>query len=282
MTAKKHYRTIFVFARGMVMDITALSIEKLKDIMSDNAMPDNALLQSMATDSRKGVRNLYKRCVTQRQKYEVEKNRIDSLYEYESEYASKGYRLIAGVDEAGCGPLAGPVVAAAVILPERAYLPGLKDSKKLSATVRDSLFDAVKSVAISLAVGMASVEEIFELNIFHASLLAMCRAVDDLDCRPDFVLVDGLKTLDLPIPQLSLIKGDNLSASIAAASILAKVTRDRIMLDYHTEFPEYGFNRHKGYPTVEHLQALSVYGPCRIHRIDFKPVKEFGSVMSNT
>ena len=264
------------------MDISALSIAELKNILSDSAMPDNSLLEAMAKDNRKGVLKLYEQWIVQGQKHESEKHRIARLYEQESKCRSKGFRLIAGVDEAGRGPLAGPVMAAAVVLPERAYLPGLNDSKKLSAAVRDSLFEVIKVTAISWAVGMASVEEIFELNIFHASLLAMCRSVVGLERKPDFVLVDGLKTLDLPLPQLSLVKGDNLSASIAAASVLAKVTRDRIMLDYHNEFPQYGFNRHKGYPTVEHLQALASYGPCRIHRTDFKPVKEFGRVMSNT
>ena len=263
------------------MDISAFSIAQLKHILSDSVMPDNSLLEAMAKDNRKGVLRLYEQWIAQGQKHEDEKHRIARLYEQESKWQSKGFRLIAGVDEAGRGPLAGPVLAAAVVLPERAYLPGLNDSKKLSVSVRNSLFEVIKVTAISWAVGMASVEEIFELNIFHASLLAMRRSVVGLDGEPDFVLVDGPKTLDLPLPQLPLVKGDSLSASIAAASILAKVTRDRIMLDYHREFPEYGFDLHKGYPTAEHLQALAIYGPCRIHRRDFKPVKEFGRVMSN-
>ncbi|ACV62088.1 Ribonuclease H [Desulfofarcimen acetoxidans DSM 771] len=264
------------------MDISVLSINKLKSVLSDNSKPDESLLQAMSGDNRAGVRKLYEQWLLKRQKNEAEKSRIEKLYEQESKYRSKGFGLIAGVDEAGRGPLAGPVVAAAVILPENACLPGLNDSKKLPVSARERLFVAIKPIALSWAVGMASVEEICELNILQASLLAMCRSVDSLKVKPDFVLVDGPNGLNLPLPQYSLVKGDTLSASIASASILAKVTRDKIMLEYHDEFPEYGFDRHKGYPTVEHLRALTRYGPCRIHRRDFKPVKDFDQLLSNS
>jgi ribonuclease HII len=178
------------------------------------------------------------------------------------------------VDEAGRGPLAGPVVAAAVIFPGAVRLKDLNDSKKLTAAKRETLAGQIKESALSWAIGMSTVEEIYKDNIHQAGLTAMRRAVLGLKTKPGFVLVDGFKISGINLPQLPLIGGDGLSASIAAASILAKVERDRIMDNYDQIYPQYGFSHHKGYATPEHLSALKLYGPCPIHRAGFQPIKD--------
>ena len=185
-----------------------------------------------------------------------------------------GYKVIAGVDEAGRGPLAGPVVAAAVVLPENFDVPGINDSKKLSEKKREALFPVIKSRAIAFGIGMAEHEEIDRINILQASLLAMRRAVEALKILPDYLLIDGKFTIDSTIDQRSVIKGDALSLSIAAASILAKVSRDRMMVALDLRYPEYGFSRHKGYPTKAHKEAILTHGPCPIHRKSFRGVKD--------
>lgn len=181
--------------------------------------------------------------------------------------------LVAGVDEAGRGPLAGPVVAAAVILDDRVPIPGLADSKKLSALQRDRLHDAIRAHALCCSVAEASVEEIDRLNILQATLLAMRRAVEGLRLKPALVLVDGNRLPVLDVRAEAIVKGDAKVAAISAASILAKVTRDRQLLDHHAAFPQYGFDRHKGYGTADHLQALREHGPCPLHRRSFAPVQ---------
>lgn len=182
--------------------------------------------------------------------------------------------LIAGVDEAGRGPLAGDVVAAAVILEHSEPLKGLTDSKKLSPRQREKLFPLIQEKAIAYAIGRASVEEIDKLNILHASMLAMQRAVARLKIPPEFIYVDGNRYPELPCPARAVIKGDSRVASIAAASVLAKVTRDREMVALDAEFPGYGLAQHKGYPTQAHMEALETLGPTRIHRKSFGPVAE--------
>lgn len=182
-------------------------------------------------------------------------------------------KKIAGVDEVGRGPLAGDVVAAAVILPENHGLLGLTDSKKISEKKREVLFEQIKAVAISSAVARASVEEIDELNILHASLLAMKRAVEALNVTPDFVRVDGNKLPDWSYDSEAVVQGDLLCEEISAASILAKVTRDREMIELETLYPGYGLEKHKGYPTKMHIAALEKLGPSLIHRKSFGPVK---------
>ena len=180
--------------------------------------------------------------------------------------------LIAGVDEAGRGPLAGPVVAAAVILDEERPIPGLADSKKLSAARREALFDQIQERALATAIAVATVEEIDRLNIFQASLLAMQRAVAALTRRPAQVLVDGNACPALNVPVQAVVRGDALVPAISAASILAKVTRDRQMRALHAEHPLWGFDIHKGYPTARHLAALAQFGACPVHRRSFAPV----------
>lgn len=197
-----------------------------------------------------------------------------ALKDYERELRASGYRLIAGVDEAGRGALAGAVVAAAVILPHGTQIDGLADSKKLTAQKRENLLSQIRSLALGIGIGVVDEATIDRINILRASLLAMKWAVSSLGLSPHFLLIDGNHLPSLSIPSLALPKGESHSSSIAAASIVAKVTRDRLMAQYHDLFPEYHFNQHKGYGTVDHLQALREHGPCPIHRRTFKGVKE--------
>ena len=182
---------------------------------------------------------------------------------------SLGLRLICGLDEAGRGPLAGPVCAAAVILPEHLQIPGLNDSKKLTDKKRRELFPVIQEQAIAYGIGLASESEIDEINILQATFLAMRRALDQLTVRPEIALIDGNRETDFGLPVKTVVKGDSLSANIAAASILAKVTRDNIMVELAQQYPEYGFEIHKGYGTKAHYEALRTYGPCPIHRKTF-------------
>ena len=191
--------------------------------------------------------------------------------EYEKRIWAKG-RIPAGVDEAGRGPLAGPVVAAAVVLPDDCIIDGLDDSKKLSHSRRVTIYQEIRSIAICYAVGIVEPEEIDRVNILRAALLAMEISVKKLTTKPDYLLIDGNQKTSLLLMQETIVKGDSKSCSIAAASILAKVTRDSIMEEYHSIYPEYNFKSHKGYPTKEHYQALRDFGPCPIHRKTFRGV----------
>jgi ribonuclease HII len=194
------------------------------------------------------------------------------MWQIEQAVRQKGFSRIAGIDEAGRGPLAGPVVSAAVILPPGFSCPGITDSKKLSEKKRQHLFPKIMAQAMAVGVGMCDHREIDATNILAASLCSMKRAVMNLDRTPDFLLVDGRFTLDSDISQQAVVKGDSLSISIAAASIIAKVTRDRIMATLHQAYPQYLFIRHKGYPTAAHKQAIRHHGPCPVHRRTFKGV----------
>lgn len=189
--------------------------------------------------------------------------------EFEKEAAAKGYKAVCGVDEAGRGPLAGPVCAAAVILPENTIIEGVNDSKKLSEKKREALFDVIKEQALSYSIAFASVEEIEEMNILNATMLAMKRAVEGLDVKADYAMIDGNRLPNLDIDSEFIIKGDAKSMSIACASILAKVSRDRLLYKYAEEFPEYSFDKHKGYGTKVHVETLKKYGPCKYHRLSF-------------
>lgn len=191
-------------------------------------------------------------------------------YYYENEAEEQGYDIVCGTDEAGRGPLAGSVYAAAVILPRGVIIDGLNDSKKLTEKKREKLFDVIKAQAISYGIAYATASEIDELNILNASLLAMRRAIEMLDPQPKFILVDGNQTRGFTIPARAIIKGDSISPSIAAASILAKVSRDRSCLELDEKYPEYGFARHKGYPTKEHYEAIKKYGITPEHRRSFR------------
>jgi ribonuclease HII len=196
------------------------------------------------------------------------------MWEHEKETGARGYARIAGVDEAGRGPLAGPVVSAAVILPLDFAVEGITDSKKLSAAKRASLFERIYDQAISIGIGIVDPVEIDRINILQAALLSMVLAVERLSPRPDFLLIDGQFTIKNDLPQKAIIGGDGLSVSIASASIVAKVSRDRLMDRYHLDYPEFDFHVHKGYPTKAHREAIRKFGPSPIHRRSFKGVRE--------
>ncbi len=199
---------------------------------------------------------------------------MSDVWHYEKQAHRQGFSLVAGIDEAGRGPLAGPVVSAAVILPVACDIAGLDDSKKLSAVRREKLYDRLYGRATAVGIGIVDAPEIDRINILQAALLSMKMAVDNLVPPPDYLLIDGKFGIAADVAQQPIVKGDQLSASVAAASIVAKVTRDRLMLGCHRQFPQYGFDRHKGYPTRAHRQALGRFGCCVLHRRTFRGVRE--------
>lgn len=196
------------------------------------------------------------------------------IYQYDESLRKKGFSRIAGIDEAGRGTLAGPVVAAAVVLQEGIKIAGLRDSKKVPEKEREILFYKIQGSSTDIGIGIVGHEEIDKLNIIRATRLSMQLAVKDLSKPPDILIIDAVSLPSIPIKQLSPIKGESISASVAAASIIAKFVRDKIMIDYHRQYPKYNFKKHKGYSTTEHLEMLRLYGPCPIHR------KTFHGVMS--
>jgi len=197
------------------------------------------------------------------------------LYEFETKASHQGFNNIAGIDEAGRGPLAGPVVAAAVILLSKINIPELNDSKKLSPKKREELFPKIQEMSVAFSVAVIDQEVIDEINILQAARLAMKKAVETLKITPGLLLIDGNQKIDSNLNQWAIVKGDSRSLTIAAASVLAKVTRDRIMDDYHKLYPQYGFDRHKGYGTKLHRNLIQEHGPCPIHRKTFKGVSEY-------
>ncbi len=197
------------------------------------------------------------------------------LWFFEKEATQKGFKDIAGIDEAGRGPLAGPVVSAAVILPGDFPITGIADSKKLTPGKRNRLYEQIYTHAVSIGIGIVDAIEIDRINILQASLLSMAMAVENLVPRPGCLLIDGTFSIPSKLPQKPIAKGDNLSISIAAASIIAKVSRDRLMESYHSYYPQFDFPKHKGYPTKAHKQAIRTFGSCPIHRRSFKGVKEY-------
>jgi len=207
------------------------------------------------------------------EKLYTERIRIYNLYQYENRLKNEGYSLIAGIDEAGRGSLSGPVVAAAVILPCQLFIPDVKDSKKLTSQKRAKLYYSILNKARDIGIGIVEAEVIDRINIAQASFLAMKKAILDLKKAPDYLLVDGFKIPQINIFQLPLIKGEDKSMSIAAASIVAKVYRDNIMVEYDKKYPQYLFKKNKGYGTEEHLEALLKYGPSEIHRKSYRRVK---------
>ena len=191
------------------------------------------------------------------------------IYRYDQSLRRQGYPQVAGIDEAGRGPLAGPVVAAAVILKEGITVAGLRDSKKVPENERTSLFNSIQEIAVDIGIGIVGPEDIDRLNILRATRLSMEIAVANLSVTPDLLVIDALSLPSVPIRQRSPIKAESVSASVAAASIIAKYTRDKIMLEYHQHYPLYNFRKHKGYSTKEHMEMLQRYGPCPIHRRSF-------------
>ncbi len=257
-------------------ELLAQTLSELrKRFIDEQAAVPKGLLEALESDSRRGARVLAKSIRMRLRKSRAEGQRLRKLLQYETELWGQGFQLIAGVDEAGMAPLAGPVVAGAVILPLRYKLRGLDDSKKiLDQAKREEMAVQIKSDALCWATGRAEVEEIDELNIYHAGLLAMRRAVEGLHLKPDFVLVDARRIPQCPAPQRGIIRGDTLSASIAAASIIAKTTRDAHMRELDRQYPGYGLAAHKGYGTPAHLLALNTLGVLPIHRRSFAPVRQ--------
>ncbi|MBF2345458.1 ribonuclease HII [Listeria seeligeri] len=243
--------------------------KKLSQVTSEN----DSVFQLYLQDERKGVQKLL---ISLQKKWEKEAilvQKLTKMKHYENDLYQQGYKFIAGVDEVGRGPLAGPVVAAAVILPEDFSVVGINDSKQLSELKRETLFELIQQQAIAVGVGIIEHDVIDEVNIYEATKLAMRKALDELNPSPDFVLIDAMP-LKYTEAELSLIKGDTKSISIAAASIIAKVTRDRLMKDYDVAYPGYDFVNNMGYGTKNHLNGLDTIGVCPIHRLSFAPVKE--------
>jgi len=232
------------------------------------------LLEALERDDRRAARELARAIRGRREKNRSEGQRLRNLLRYEVELWEAGHLHVAGVDEAGMAPLAGPVVAAAVILPRNYKLRGIDDSKVLDAETRERMAHALKRDAVAWAVGVAEVEEIDRINIYHAGLLAMRRALLRLPSAPSFVLVDARRIPECPVPQRGIVHGDALSLTIAAASVIAKTTRDAHMAALDAQFPGYGFAAHKGYPTPQHETALRALGACPVHRRSFAPVRQ--------
>ena len=229
------------------------------------------LAEQYRSDERKEVQALIAGVYREQEKLQKELERLEGMKQFEKKYAD--YTAICGIDEAGRGPLAGPVVAGAVILPKDCSILYLNDSKQVSASRREELFEEIQEKAIASAVGIVSPQRIDEINILQATYEAMHQAVDGLKVTPDLLLVDAVTIPAMPMKQVGIIKGDAKSVSIAAASILAKVTRDRMMVEYDALYPEYGFASHKGYGSKMHIEAIREYGPCPIHRRTF--IKNF-------
>lgn len=228
----------------------------------------HALFSSYAEDERTGVKKLIARYKKKLEAYRKEMQRLEDMLVFERKYGVD-FHCICGIDEAGRGPFAGPVVAGAVVLPEGLKIEGLNDSKQVSQKRREELFEEIKEKAVSYGIGMSSPARIDEINILQATYEAMQHAVSDLQVVPDLLLNDAVTIPQIPIKQVGIIKGDGRSLSIAAASIMAKVTRDHLMTEYADLYPEYGFERNKGYGSAEHREALKKYGPCPIHRNSF-------------
>jgi ribonuclease HII len=236
--------------------------------------PTRTEWEALQSDARGGVQAIVKRIQEARKREASESRRLFERTRYERELWERGLVHVAGCDEAGMSPLAGPVVAAAVILRPDDRIRGVDDSKQLSPEQRETLAEEIRARAVSWAVGVVTHEEIDAINIYRAGLLAMRRALEGLTPRPDHVLLDARRVPEFAVPQTPIIKGDALSLTIGAASILAKTSRDRMMVELDARFPGYGFGLHKGYPVASHVDALRRLGPCEVHRKSFAPVRE--------
>lgn len=248
------------------------TIKEIKEQLAGIQRLDDPLLTELEQDSRSGVIQAIAKRKKEIQKRLDEDERLEGMLAYEKELYTQGIQLIAGVDEVGRGPLAGPVVAAAVILPKACKIPGLNDSKKIPKSKHKEIYEAVLQNAIAIGIGVKDNHVIDQVNIYEATKLAMMEAIGQLDPQPQHLLIDAMK-LDLPIPQTSIIKGDANSLSIAAASIVAKVTRDQMMEEFDCEYPGYDFTQNAGYGTANHLAGLHKLGVTPIHRRSFEPVK---------
>ncbi|MCR5757618.1 MAG: ribonuclease HII [Selenomonas sp.] len=254
-------------------ELKKYTIKQVEEIFAQGQVKKD-FLSACANDSRKAVGTLLRRY----QRQQADRERVSALYQYERQFWAQDYEVVAGVDEAGRGPLAGPVSVAAVILPHDLYLPKINDSKKISAKVREELYDEIMNKALAVKAVFIDAKTIDRVNIYQATINGMYESIFGLSPAPQAVLIDAVKLENLDVPSMSIIKGDAKSASIAAASIIAKVNRDRLMERYDQEYPQYGFAHHKGYGTTEHIAALRQYGPCPIHRQSFEPVRSLVDV----
>ena len=248
------------------------TIKEVKERLAMIDELDHPLFEELILDGRAGVKAAISKRKRELQKQVDEDLRLEKMLAYEKELYAQGIDLIAGVDEVGRGPLAGPVVAAAVILPENCKIPGLNDSKKIPKSKHKEIYEAVLQNAVAIGIGVKDNHVIDQVNIYEATKLAMMEAIGQLEPQPQHLLIDAMK-LDLPIPQTSIIKGDANSLSIAAASIVAKVTRDQMMEEFDKEYPGYDFAKNAGYGTAKHLAGLHQLGVTPIHRRSFEPVK---------
>ena len=253
------------------------TIKEVKESLATIDRLDHPLFEELIYDARAGVQSAINKRKRELQKQVDEDLRLEKMLTYEKELYAQGIQLITGVDEVGRGPLAGPVVAAAVILPKNCKIPGLNDSKKIPKSKHQAIYQAVLDQAISVGIGVKDNHVIDQVNIYEATKLAMLEAIHELDPQPQHLLIDAMK-LDLPISQTSIIKGDANSLSIAAASIVAKVTRDRMMAAYDQEYPGYDFAQNAGYGTTKHLEGLEKQGVSPIHRRSFEPIKSMTDV----
>lgn len=251
-----------------------LTIGQIEERLQHLQKDETEFIDALLADERKGVQQLVARWKKQKEQERLAREKFFDMSQYERKLRENGYEHIVGIDEVGRGPLAGPVVAAAVILPKNFYLLGIDDSKKLSEQKREEFYEVIQDQAIAVSIGMVSAEEIDEINIYEATKKAMLTAITGLKPKPDFLLIDAMK-LDTTYPYEAIIKGDAKSISIAAASIIAKVTRDRLMKEYAQKFPHYGFESHMGYGTKEHLLAIENNGITDFHRKSFSPIKDY-------
>ncbi|MEW4283749.1 ribonuclease HII [Priestia koreensis] len=250
------------------------TIQEIKQELTEVRSEHDAFYQACLKDERKGVQTLIKQKQKEFAKEAQLKQQFDDMMRYENDLYAQGVTRIAGIDEVGRGPLAGPVVAAAVILPKEFYLAGLTDSKKLSEVKRDAYYNYIMEHAVAVGIGIQSARVIDEVNIYEATKLAMQEAIVELGMEPQHLLIDAMK-LPIDIPQQSIIKGDATSISIAASSVVAKVTRDRMMKQLANEYPQYGFEKHMGYGTKQHLDAVEQHGILDEHRKSFAPIKHY-------
>jgi ribonuclease HII len=252
------------------MDISKMSFKEIEKYISGLEQEEKySYIDILNQDTRKTVNKLALKLKKEQEGIKKELERLKKMWSIETNTFNLGYNLIAGLDEAGRGPLAGPVVAAAVILPKGEMIVGVNDSKKISEKKREQLFIKIQEKALAIGVGIVDNETIDKINIFNATKLAMKQAINSLKVKPDFLLIDALEIADIHIKQKSIIKGDSKSISIAAASIIAKVTRDSLVKDYEKEYPGYNFSKHKGYGTKEHYEAIEKYGITPLHRKSF-------------
>ncbi|HEY2989888.1 MAG TPA: ribonuclease HII [Candidatus Binatia bacterium] len=257
------------------MNLVKLSLEEIrKRLLQEGRAVTPQFLNKLKRDPRQGALKIYQLLKKRYERERAERVRLANMLNFERVLWKSGVRAIAGVDEAGTGPLAGPVVAAAVVFPPGTELSGIDDSKQLDASQRNEMAIVIRERATAIGVGLADVAEIDRLNIYNAALLAMRRAVEALPSRPDHLLIDARTIPEIAIPQNSFFKGDGINFSIAAASIIAKTHRDRLMQDLEQKYPGYGFAQHKGYGTSEHQSAIRALGPCPAHRISFSIIRE--------